>query len=133
MSRLGSAPFRLARLGPGIAIAATGVGAGDLIAASVCGVRFGTALAWSIVVGAVLKFVVNEGIARWQLATGQTLLEGVLAHLGKAGGVAFLVYLVPWSLFVGSALAGACGVTAHAVISRPQSQMGDTVRFISPS
>ncbi len=60
-------------IGPGLAIAATGVGAGDLLAAMLAGASFGTALMWVIVVGAALKFGLNEGVARWQLATGTTL------------------------------------------------------------
>jgi Mn2+/Fe2+ NRAMP family transporter len=33
-------------LGPGFVVAATGVGAGDLIAASVGGAKYGTAILW---------------------------------------------------------------------------------------
>jgi hypothetical protein len=32
-------------------------------------------LLWAVAVGAFFKFVLNEGIARWQLATGSTALE----------------------------------------------------------
>jgi len=60
----------LRTVGPGLAIAATGVGAGDLMAAMLAGAEFGTVLLWVVVVGAVLKFCLNEGVARWQLATG---------------------------------------------------------------
>ncbi len=69
-------------IGPGLAIAATGVGAGDLLAAMFAGADFGMALLWVVVVGASLKFGLNEGVARWQLATGTTLLEGWCRHLG---------------------------------------------------
>jgi len=34
--------------GPGIAVAATGVGAGDLVAASVAGAKFGTVILWAV-------------------------------------------------------------------------------------
>ncbi len=34
--------------GPGIAIAATGVGAADLVSSTVAGSQFGTTLAWAI-------------------------------------------------------------------------------------
>ena len=54
-------------LGPGFVVAATGVGAGDLIAASVAGRRYGLAVLWIVVVGAALKWVLNDGVARWQL------------------------------------------------------------------
>src|SRR5690606_880850 len=66
-------------------------------------------------VGAFLKFVVTEGLARWQLATGETLLEGVAHRLGPIALWLFLPYLLLWSFFVGSAQVGASGVTLHAI------------------
>ena len=56
-------------VGPGILIAATGVGAGDLLTASLGGSAVGLALLWAAAAGAVLKWILNEGIARWQMAT----------------------------------------------------------------
>jgi Mn2+/Fe2+ NRAMP family transporter len=102
-------------LGPGLAVAATGVGAGDLVAASVSGARYGFAVAWAAVIGAVLKFAVNEGLARWQLATGTTLLEGWVRYLGRWVQYLFLGYLVIWSFIVAGALISACGLAAHAL------------------
>ncbi len=61
----------LALAGPGIVLAATGV-------------------------GAVLKWVMGEGLARWQLATGTTLLQGWTLHLGRWVQYVFLAYLVGW-------------------------------------
>ncbi len=61
---------------PGILLAATGVGAGDLMTTSLAGSEVGLGLLWAVVVGAALKFALSEGVARWQLATGSTLLEG---------------------------------------------------------
>ncbi len=102
-------------VGPGLAIAATGVGAGDLLAAMVAGADFGTALMWVIVVGAALKLGLNEGVARWQLATGTTLLEGWCRYLGWPMRAYFLIYLVVWSFIVAGGLMSACGVAAHAL------------------
>lgn len=68
------APISLA--GPGLVVAATGIGSGDVVSAAVGGARYGVALLWCIVLGAFFKFVLMEGIARWQLATGTTVLEG---------------------------------------------------------
>ncbi len=106
----------LALLGPGILVAATGVGAGDLATASFTGNKLGVAVLWAVVAGAGLKFVLNEGLARWQLATGSTFLEGCVKHLGLPFRILFPLYLLPWSFFVGAALISACGVTVHAMI-----------------
>jgi len=106
----------LAVLGPGLAIAATGVGAGDMVAASVSGSKFGFAVVWAAAIGAVFKFALNEGLARWQLATGTTLLEGWARHLGRGVQWIFMIYLVLWSFIVGGALVNACGLAAHALV-----------------
>jgi Mn2+/Fe2+ NRAMP family transporter len=106
----------LAIIGPGLLVAATGVGAGDLATAGLAGSILGVTVLWAAVLGAALKFVLNEGIARWQLVTGRTLLEGCIAHLGWPFRVCFLIYLLPWTFFVCSALMGACGVTANAIL-----------------
>jgi Mn2+/Fe2+ NRAMP family transporter len=103
-------------IGPGLAMAATGVGAGDLMAAMLAGADFGLALAWAVVAGAVLKLALNEGIARWQLATGTTLLEGWCRHLGRFFQAYLVVYLTVWGFVVAAGLMSACGVAAHALM-----------------
>jgi Mn2+/Fe2+ NRAMP family transporter len=108
-------PAILSLIGPGLLVAATGVGAGDLATASFAGSQLGTAILWAVVVGAFLKFVLTEGLARWQLATGETLLEGAVNRLGRGVVWLFLPYLLLWSFLVGSALMSACGVTLHAM------------------
>jgi Mn2+/Fe2+ NRAMP family transporter len=96
-------------------VAATGVGAGDLLTASLAGSRHGLALLWAAWVGALLKWFLNEGIARWQMATGTTLVEAWVTRLGTAVRWAFFIYLVPWAFFTGGALVSACGVAAAAI------------------
>ena len=103
-------------MGPGLLVAATGVGAGDLATASIAGAKLGPAVLWAVVVGALLKLALTEGLARWQLVTGETLLAGAVRRLGRPAALLFLVYLLIWSFFVGRALASACGVTAHALL-----------------
>ena len=109
-------PSFLKAIGPGFVIAATGLGAGDLIAATVAGVKFQTALLWAVVLGALLKGALNEGLARWQLATGSTLLEGWIQYLPKWVKYYFLVYLFLWAFLVGAALMAACGLAAHTLL-----------------
>lgn len=102
-------------IGPGFVIAATGLGAGDLIAATVSGAKLGTTILWAVVIGALIKLVLNEGLARWQLATQTTLLEGWLSHLPRWVNYYFLAYLFLWSFLVGAALMAACGLAANAI------------------
>lgn len=109
-------PSLVAMVGPGLLLAATGVGAGDLATGSFVGSLLGTAVLWAVVVGALMKFFVTEGLARWQIATGETLLEGVTARAGRWTLWLFLPYLLLWSFFVGSALMSATGATLHAIL-----------------
>jgi Mn2+/Fe2+ NRAMP family transporter len=103
-------------IGPGLVIAATGLGAGDMIAASVAGARYGTALLWAAVLGAIMKYAMNEGLARWQLATGTTLLEGWVSRLPRFFSIYFFIYLLLWTFIVAAALMAASGLAAHALV-----------------
>ncbi len=105
----------LDRVGPGLLVAATGVGAGDLATSAFAGSRVGLSVLWAVVAGAAMKLLLTEGIARYQLRTGATLLEG-LGRSSRLLSWAFLPYLVLWSFFVGAALISACGVTAAAML-----------------
>ena len=49
--------------GPGLVVAATGIGSGDVVSATVGGARYGVTLLWAIAAGAFFKFVLSEGIA----------------------------------------------------------------------
>ena len=104
-----------AAIGPGLLLAATGVGGGDLATGSFAGSILGTAVLWAVLVGAFMKFVVTEGLARWQLVTGDSFLEGVAHHFGPGVIWVFLPYLLVWSFFVGAAQISACGVAMHAL------------------
>ncbi len=114
--RTGSSKNWLAAIGPGILVAATGVGAGDLISAGVAGSRVGLVIAWAALAGGVLKWFLNEGIARWQMATGTTLLEGWATRLGRWVRWVFLVYLLVWTFITAGTLASACGVAGSGLL-----------------
>jgi Mn2+/Fe2+ NRAMP family transporter len=122
--------IRFRDLGPGIVIAATGLGAGDLIAASVAGAKYGIAILWAAVLGAVLKFALNEGLARWQLATGTTLLEGWVRRLPRFWSVYFFVYLLLWSFIVAGALISATGLALHAMAPAVSVEAGGAVQSL---
>ncbi|MGF1450040.1 MAG: Nramp family divalent metal transporter [Opitutales bacterium] len=108
-------PFSLgALIGPGLIVAATGVGAGDLIPAARAGAAHGTTILWAIALGAVMKWALSEGLARWQLATGTTLIEGWATHLPRWANALFLAFLVLWAFTVGAALTNSCALAGQA-------------------
>jgi len=104
-------------IAPGILVAATGVGAGDLMTAGFAGSKLGVVVAWAAIAGALLKWVLNEGVARWQMATGTTLIEGWSTHLGAWIRWVFLGYLVVWAVVTGGALISACGVAGYGLFT----------------
>ena len=112
---------------PGLLIAATGVGAGDLATAAFAGGNLGIAILWAVVLGGLFKFALTEGIARWQLVNGDSFIDGLAKQLGRPFIWIFLIYLVLWSFFVGSALISASGVAMHSLIPIFEPQNGKII------
>ncbi len=94
-------PPRWRLVGPGLIAAATGVGAGDLVATLVAGSRFGYTLLWAAVFGCVLKIILVESVGRWYLASGQTLFHG-WRSLGRWTTAYFGIYVVIWGFVYGA-------------------------------
>jgi Mn2+/Fe2+ NRAMP family transporter len=107
---------RIRDLGPGLILAATGIGVGDMVASTIAGAEYGLTLAWALAAGVVVKYAITEGVARWQLATGRTMVEGWRDHLPAALVVGFFAYFVVWSYFVSSALVTASAFVPAALI-----------------
>jgi Mn2+/Fe2+ NRAMP family transporter len=105
---------RVKQVGPGLLAAATGVGAGDLVATMVAGARFGTVLLWAAVLGAALKLALGEGVGRWNLASGATLLDG-WRRLGYWATVFFGIYIVIWGFVYGATAMSAVGLPLNAL------------------
>ncbi|WP_159346480.1 Nramp family divalent metal transporter [Roseomonas harenae] len=101
-------------VGPGIVVAVTGVGAGDLVATLIAGNRFGYALMWAAVLGCILKIAMSEAVGRWHLATGRTIFEG-WRELGRWTSVYFLIYVVIWGYVYGATAMSSTGLALAAL------------------
>lgn len=118
-----SATPRLSIIGPGLVAAATGVGAGDLVATLVAGSQYGYALLWAAVLGAVIKVALAEGVGRWTLASGRTMFDGWSSLPGRIGGggrlnwatAYFAVYVVVWGFVYGAAAMSASALPLAAL------------------
>lgn len=88
-------------IGPGIVVAATGVGAGDLVATLIAGSKFGYTLMWAAIIGCLVKISLAEATGRWHLATGRTLFEG-WRSLGQWTTYYFAIYVVIWGFVYGA-------------------------------
>lgn len=102
-------------IGPGILVAAAGVGAGDMIVGLKAGSQFGMTLLWVVLLTSLLKYVLTEGVARWQLVSGETILESWIRRFSPLLSLAFLFFLILWSFMVGGALISANGLAGHAL------------------
>ncbi|MDO4018793.1 Nramp family divalent metal transporter [Clavibacter michiganensis] len=89
-------------VGPGLVVAATGIGAGDLVATLVAGSRFGYALLWAALLGVIIKIFLVEGAGRYSLATGKTIFEG-WRTVGRWTTWYFGPYILIWGLVYGAA------------------------------
>lgn len=105
---------RLRLIGPGLVVAATGVGAGDMVSSLTAGTEFGTILIWAVLLGAVLKFALTEGLGRWYMATKTTILEGWHSMGWWASGY-FMVYLALVTFFFGAAAPSASALATTAM------------------
>ncbi|MCP9221262.1 Nramp family divalent metal transporter [Erythrobacter sp. LQ02-29] len=101
-------------IGPGIVVAATGVGAGDLVATLIAGSRYGYALLWAAVIGCVVKIALSEGSARYHLATGSTILAG-WRSLGRWTGWYFGIYVIVWGFIYGATAMSASALPLAAL------------------
>jgi Mn2+/Fe2+ NRAMP family transporter len=105
---------RLRSVGPGLLAAATGVGAGDLVATMVAGASFGTVLLWAAIVGTAVKLALGEATGRWHLGSGATLLDG-WRRLGRWATGFFGVYIVVWGFVYGATAMSAVGLPLNAL------------------
>ncbi|WFB86161.1 MULTISPECIES: Nramp family divalent metal transporter [Streptomyces] len=101
-------------IGPGIVVAATGVGAGDLVATLIAGSNFGYTLLWAAVIGCLVKISLAEACGRWHLATGRTLFDG-WASLGRWTTWFFAVYAVIWGFVYGAAAMSSSALPLQAL------------------
>lgn len=67
----------LQRLGPGLIIAGSIVGSGELIATTKTGAEAGFALLWLILLGCVIKVFVQIEFGRYSIVNGLTTMEGL--------------------------------------------------------
>jgi Mn2+/Fe2+ NRAMP family transporter len=82
----------LRQLGPGLIIAGSIVGSGELIATTKTGAQAGFWLLWLIIIGCVIKVFVQVEFGRWAISSGET----TMAALGEVPGPRLGVNWVLW-------------------------------------
>ncbi|MDQ4047618.1 MAG: Nramp family divalent metal transporter [Actinomycetota bacterium] len=103
---------RLKGLGPGMVLAVTSVGAGDMVTTLNGSSQYGMALTWTVVVGLLIKYALTEAVGRLQLSSRRTLISQ-MGDISRALPVVILLFMVVIGLFYG---AGLSAVAAIAVV-----------------
>jgi manganese transport protein len=85
----------LKRIGPGIILAASIVGSGELIATTTLGAKVGYTALWIIILSCLIKPIVQAELGRYVIATGETGLAGFNRAPGPRAKVNWIVWA--WS------------------------------------
>jgi manganese transport protein len=92
----------LRRIGPGMILAASIVGSGELIATTTLGAQVGYAALWVILLSCLIKPAVQSEMGRYVIATGETGLESFDRmpgpRFGPRKGVSWVVWC--WAVMV---------------------------------
>ena len=118
----------LLRLGPGMIIAGSIVGSGELIATTKVGAEAGFWLLWLVVLGCVIKVFAQVELGRYTVTWGQTPLQALDTVPGPRARVGWLVwYWALMTVLIVSQQGGIVGGVGQALaISAPLTAAGAT-------
>jgi Mn2+/Fe2+ NRAMP family transporter len=105
---------RFAYVGPGIVLAAAGIGAADMVTALSGAASYGMGLLWAALIGVVVKFAITEAVGRLYLITGTTTMNA-LRSAGRWLPWLFLAFLSVIGLVYGAALSSVAALAASAL------------------
>lgn len=88
----------LANLGPGLIIAGSIAGSGELISTTKTGAQAGISLLWLIVIGCIIKVFVQIELGRYTISHGETTLSALDQIPGPRLGVSWLLWY--WALMM---------------------------------
>ena len=119
----------LRQLGPGLIIAGSIVGSGELIATTAVGAEAGFVLMWLIIIGCLIKVFVQIEFGRFSITSGKSTLDGLNEVPGPRKRVNWLCWC--WLVFTVVALVqlgGIIGGVGQALaIQQPLTEAGETV------
>jgi manganese transport protein len=108
------------RIGPGMILAASIVGSGELIATTTLGAEVGYTALWVIVLSCFIKPAVQAELGRYSVATGETGLEGMNHVPGPRWKVNWIVWgwvaMVTMTRFQIGAMFGGVAITLNTLV-----------------
>jgi manganese transport protein len=90
----------ISRLGPGMVLAASIVGSGELIATTTLGAQVGYVALWVVLASCAVKPAVQAELGRYTVATGETGLEALDAVPGPRLGVSWILWAWAATVFL---------------------------------
>jgi Mn2+/Fe2+ NRAMP family transporter len=111
-------------VGPGAVLVGLAIGAGELIVWPRITAAYGASMTWAAVLGVLLQLVLNLEIARYTLATGESVYSGY-ARVSRVFPSLFLALNVAGWIVPG--WARACGGALKVLVVGPQGWGGPTV------
>ncbi len=132
----------LLQMGPGLIIAGSIVGSGELISTTKTGAQSGVTLLWLILFGCIIKVFAQVEIGRHTILTGQSSLRALNSVPGKIGPINFILWT--WIAMmlvsvvqlggivggVGQSLAIACPITRDYVNAIAIPSKGELKHYI---
>lgn len=106
----------LGNLGPGLLVAATVVGAGELIATTKTGAQVGISFLWLIILGCFIKVFVQVELGRYTISAGETTLRALDRIPGPRFRASWVVWL--WLILMPASfviMGGVIGGVAQAL------------------
>lgn len=89
-------------LGPGVVLAAFGIGSGEFVLWPYIAQQTGLVLLWAALFGAIIMYVIATECVRYTLATGETIITG-FTRLWKPWAIGFIILAVIPNIWPGYA------------------------------
>ena len=109
--------------GPGAILVGLSIGAGEIVIWPRIVAQYGGSMVWAAVLGVFLQMWVNLEIARWTIATGETVYTGLARVWRGLGPVFILLTVLAW---LAPGWARASGLALKALLVGPEGFGSDT-------
>ncbi|MEZ5397265.1 MAG: Nramp family divalent metal transporter [Bryobacterales bacterium] len=108
-------------IGPGLILASSIVGSGELIATTVLGAEMGYTLLWLVIISCIIKIVVQNELGRYAIGTGETTLEAFDHVPGPRFRVGWMVWcwfaMVMFTLMQVGGMLGGIAEVMHRMLA----------------
>src|SRR5215472_14112967 len=127
----------LRQIGPGLILAASIVGTGELINTTSLGAKAGFALLWLILLSCVIKVFVQVELGRYEITHGKTTLAAFNTLPGPRLGACWLCWLYMFMLLATqaqiAAMEGTVGQAAHMAFPGASQAVANAFGRINPA